>query len=306
MTPHPAADDSTTSDRARPPIGRFLTVEGRTLFYHQSGSGGPAVVVLPGAGAIALDYLNLHDRVARLTTCILYDRAGTGWSDDAALPRPLGHMTDELHALLTSAAIAPPYLLVGHSLGGALARHYAQRFPSHVFALLLVDPAHEDAPAHYPPEVRAMSEAYSDGPIPELPAEVLAVWRSAFADKFHRLPPDVLEPLLDRHLARWRTGMEEARDAEQFVYAPLRAAGATPDVPLIVLSAMGTEVSPTQFLPVELQRAVNEGKRMVHRAIAASVPRGEERVLPDAVHTWVCVDQEDEVVRAIADLLGDR
>ncbi len=306
MAPKAVTDDSPSSERMRPPIGGLLEVEGRTLFYHRSGSGGPAVVFVPGAGAIALDYLNLHDRVSRLSTSILYDRAGTGWSDDVALPRPLGDVTDELHALLATAAIAPPYLLVGHSLGGAIARHFAQRFPSDVFALLLVDPAHEDGPAHYPPEVREMSEASSNGPIPDLPAAVLAVWRSAFADKFQRLPAAVLEPLLDRHLARWRTGMEEARDAEHFVYEPLRAAGKTPDVPLIVLSAMGTEVSPTQFLPVELQRAVNEGKRVVHRAIAASVPRGVERVLPDAVHTWVCLDQEDDVVRAIADLLGDR
>src|SRR5262249_3915388 len=37
-----------------------------------------------------------------------------------------------------------PYLLVGHSLGGLYARHYAQRFPDEVAALLLLDPAHED------------------------------------------------------------------------------------------------------------------------------------------------------------------
>ena len=37
-----------------------------------------------------------------------------------------------------------PYLLVGHSLGGLYARHYATRFPGEVAALLVLDPAHED------------------------------------------------------------------------------------------------------------------------------------------------------------------
>jgi hypothetical protein len=45
------------------------------------GSGDPAVVFLPGAGLVVLDFLNIHERVAEITTSVLYDRAGTGWSD---------------------------------------------------------------------------------------------------------------------------------------------------------------------------------------------------------------------------------
>ncbi len=44
------------------------------------------MVFLPGASAVGLDYLNIHDQAAKLTTSVLYDRGGTGWSDPAELP----------------------------------------------------------------------------------------------------------------------------------------------------------------------------------------------------------------------------
>lgn len=85
-----------------PPAGRHYEVQGRRLFLHKSGSGGPAVVFLPGAGAFGLDYLNLHERVAGFTTCVLYDRAGTGWSDPVELPRTAAEVATELRESATA------------------------------------------------------------------------------------------------------------------------------------------------------------------------------------------------------------
>ncbi len=304
MNPTPAANTSGTRTEASPPLGRLLEVGGRHLFLHQSGVGGPAVVILPGAGTVGLDYLNIHDRAAEFTTSVLYDRAGTGWSDSAKLPRTAADVTSELRELLRAAGVTPPYLLVGHSLGGAFARHYAQRFPEEVAALLLLDPGHEDSPAHYPKEVLDMQEHFKTAPMPEFPAELLAMWREVFAQKFASWPAEVREPLLDYHVEHWRIGMEEAKDGGEGVFAELRSATATPDVPLIVLTAMGVDTSPVSFMPAQLQHAVNDGKRIVNRALAASVPRGEERVLADAVHSWMHVDSEDAVLLAITDLLA--
>ena len=69
------------------PLARFYDVGGRQLMLYASGTGGPVVVFLPGAGLTGLGYLNLHEQAARFTTSLLYDRAGTGWSDHAELPR---------------------------------------------------------------------------------------------------------------------------------------------------------------------------------------------------------------------------
>jgi len=49
----------------------------------------------------------------------------------------------ELQALLEAAKVPGPYVLVGQSLGGLLARLYAERYASNVVGMVLVDPTHE-------------------------------------------------------------------------------------------------------------------------------------------------------------------
>ena len=50
----------------------------------------------------------------------------------------------DLHTLLDRAGIAPPYVLVGHSLGGIYAREFARRYPDDVAGLVFVDSTHEE------------------------------------------------------------------------------------------------------------------------------------------------------------------
>jgi pimeloyl-ACP methyl ester carboxylesterase len=50
----------------------------------------------------------------------------------------------ELHAVLEKAGEKPPFLLVGHSYGGWLARLFAETFPADVFGVVLVDASAED------------------------------------------------------------------------------------------------------------------------------------------------------------------
>ncbi len=102
-------------------------------------NGPPAVVFLPGGGAIGRDYWNVHRRTAELTTSV-----STTGPAPATLPRTSTDVTDELRGLLREVGLQSPYVLVGHSLGGLYARHYAIRFPGEVAALLLLDPAHEN------------------------------------------------------------------------------------------------------------------------------------------------------------------
>jgi hypothetical protein len=57
-------------------------------------------------------------------------------------------------------------------------------------------------------------------------------------------------------------------------------------------------------MPDEQQRLVIEGKRRLNAAIAASVPRGENRELADACHSFMMAERADAVSSALGDLLA--
>ena len=55
------------------------------------------------------------------------------------MPRTAESVVADLHALLETAAVPGPYVLVGHSLGGLFVRLYAATYPDEVAGLVLVD-----------------------------------------------------------------------------------------------------------------------------------------------------------------------
>jgi pimeloyl-ACP methyl ester carboxylesterase len=285
-----------------PPIGRRYAVAGRQLALHRAGSGAPSVVFMPGAGLVGLDYLNVATQIARSTTAVLYDRAGTGWSDAVALPRTAAAVAEELRALLEAAEVPGPYLLVGHSLGGAYIRRYAQLFPDEVAGLLFLDPAHEgyaDFPRQGPLAQVRMALAM-------LPA--LLNLRKFYGPKFEAMlrawPDGLRQTLIDYHLAAWRKTLDEARNLQSEILGEIGRGGPLPDVPLIVLTAMGIDPFQAAFMPEEELRALNGLKAPVYEAFARSVPHGENRALADAGHSTLHTDRPYAVVQAVHDILA--
>ena len=143
------------------------------------------MIFVPGAGSFGLDFALVQERVAEFATAILYDRAGTGWSDDAELPRSATEVTDELRAVLQATAGPAPYVLVGHSLGGAYVQRYAQRFPDEVAGLVLLDPAHEDWNLYMPEDLQIRAEDMQEV---ELPPEYIALVREQFTPALLGVP----------------------------------------------------------------------------------------------------------------------
>jgi pimeloyl-ACP methyl ester carboxylesterase len=75
---------------------------------------------------------------------LLYERSGYGCSEESPNEPDSLTIVDELSRLLVAADLKPPYLVVGHSWGGILAREFIAAQPSEdICGLVLVDPVQE-------------------------------------------------------------------------------------------------------------------------------------------------------------------
>ena len=283
------------------PLGRLYDVGGRQLMLYASGTGGPVVVVLPGAGLTGLGYLNLHEQVSQFATSVLYDRAGTGWSDHAELPRSATEVTDELRSLLRVAGVLAPYVFVGHSLGGIYARCFAQRFPADVAGLVFLDPGHEDYTTKLPTP-SLFERLRTSLALFRALLQLKRHYRGFFERMFADWPAPVRDLLFEYHLTSWRIGLKEAKNFES-ICDEVRRGGDMPDVPLIVLTGMGIDPFRAVFATDASQRKLNKIKLAINRAIANSVSHGEHRALENAAHATFHVDRPDAVVQAIRNLL---
>jgi pimeloyl-ACP methyl ester carboxylesterase len=142
----------------------LVDIGGRRLYLECRGTGSPTVVLeagyrnhggiwsLPSPGVPPPGVL---PGVAAFTRVCAYDRPGAvvineddtvdrSRSDPVAELRSMQEIVADLHALLQAAKVPGPYVLAGHSMGGAIARLYAGAYPDEVVGLVLVDAAHEN------------------------------------------------------------------------------------------------------------------------------------------------------------------
>jgi pimeloyl-ACP methyl ester carboxylesterase len=142
-----------------PPIGQMVDIGGYRLHMHVEGAGTPTVILESGAGGIGLSWELVRPAIAKAARVITYDRAGLGWSDPSPKPRQADVMAEELHTMLVNANIPAPYILVGHSLGGSVARQFAAKYPNEVAGLVMVDSAHEQQMKHFPEALVKMANS---------------------------------------------------------------------------------------------------------------------------------------------------
>jgi pimeloyl-ACP methyl ester carboxylesterase len=127
-----------------PPSGRLVDVGGRSLYLECAGSGSPTVVLQSGLGEASSSWARIAPGVAASTRVCAYDRAGHGRSDEAG-PQDGIALAADLVRLLEGAGVAAPYVLVGHSSGGAYLRVFAARHPDAVAGMVLLDAQPADA-----------------------------------------------------------------------------------------------------------------------------------------------------------------
>lgn len=120
----------------------LIDVGGRKMEIIRAGHGDPTVVMeLAGPGPRL--WAEILPKIAKITSTVSYYHLGTGRSDPAPNDRSAQQIAAELRALLKKAGVKPPYILVGHSMGGLYARVFAIIYPEDVAGLVLVDPSHE-------------------------------------------------------------------------------------------------------------------------------------------------------------------
>ena len=109
------------------------------------GKSSPAVIMIAGSQAFSFDWSLVMPDISKITLVCTYDRPALAWSDPGPMPRTFDQDIYELHTLLQKSGIKPPYILVGHSLGGIIARLFEKKYSNEVKGLVLVDATSEDA-----------------------------------------------------------------------------------------------------------------------------------------------------------------
>ncbi|MEV6561454.1 alpha/beta hydrolase [Nocardia sp. NPDC051756] len=292
-------NNSISSTRLAPPIGEFQEIDGRRLFVHRSGSGGPAVVFLTGASAIGLDYFGVQQQVSQFTTAVLYDRGGTGYSDPLPLPRTATAVATELRELLQAQDIPAPWVLAAHSLGGFYAHRFAQLYPQDVAGLVWLDGLHRDWDDFMPP-ASSLAEFERMGPDLEQLEQMRPALREMHAELYADYPEYVREPLIDVRVSAesMRAGLAERRTLVDLA-TELRAGPGIPDVPVIALSVVGTDPNQPDLATPEM----NDAKTRMDAALVGVVSHGEQRLLSDTLHHRLCFDRPDAVVQAVRDVV---
>jgi pimeloyl-ACP methyl ester carboxylesterase len=119
-----------------PPIGRFIAVDGARLHYVDRGTG-PVVVLVHGLGGNLRNFYGLVDKLAATCRVVAVDRPGSGYSTVSGEHPTLSAQAAIIARFLRRLGLDRP-LLVGHSLGGALALALALDHSDCVRGLVLI------------------------------------------------------------------------------------------------------------------------------------------------------------------------
>ena len=285
--------------------------DGRRMNLVCAGSGSPTVILESGSGWGALSWRKVQAPLARITRTCAYDRAGLGFSDPAPGPRTSAAAVADLAALLKAAAVAPPYVLVGNSLGGMHVRLFADRHLDEVAGLVLVDPAVE----HQQRRLEAVAPQMAkdrDAALSRLRGCVATLEREAWLSPAARacagepdpgLPASVNAAVLAERArpSYARTSLSEFENLMGASAAELAAARRSyGDLPLVVLTADHPALSP-RLPPDQRARAAALWVRM-HDELAALSSQGVNRVVPGSGHV-IQATTPDAVVAAVAEVV---
>ncbi|MGE5406935.1 MAG: alpha/beta fold hydrolase [Methanosarcina sp.] len=122
---------------------KYADIDGQKFRCKILGSGNITVIFESGMSDSLETWGSIPDTIALSAKVFLYDRADIGKSDTSRQKRTIPNMVQELKSLLNHEKINPPFILVGHSLGGYITRYFCSTYPEDIKGLLLLDPSPE-------------------------------------------------------------------------------------------------------------------------------------------------------------------
>jgi pimeloyl-ACP methyl ester carboxylesterase len=206
----------------------------------------------------------IFPQVKSISTVLLYNRFNYGNSDTVDAPQTGTAVVSTLRGLLSETGLKPPYVLVGHSMGGIYVQLFARQYPGEVAGVVLIDSSHPDQE-----EMRQAQEG---------------AFRRAVSDSIYWLD----------HLTHPRRHSEISSFSE--TAHQIRAAAPFPDIPLTVISA--GKAPPSWLVGDDFSQIFQANQQR----LAALSPQGKQIIAQQSGH-FVQNEEPDLVVQAIREVV---
>lgn len=280
--------------RFNPMVGQRIDVGGYKLHIDCMGQGSPTVILDAGLGDTYVSWRKVQPQIAKFVRVCSYDRAGLGYSDSSPRPRTSDVIAEELHALLQAAGVQPPYVLLGHSMGGYDVRLYASLYPKEVAGMLLVDASHPDQENRFPPELKNLEGSWQrEAEFLEYTTPFGIPRLLGFCDE---------EPVQRAAECNFHSANEGVAELKAFPRSAAEAAatGGLGDLPLVVLSH--DPEKPSADLPAGLAKPTNEAWEKMQEDLAHLSTRGTQTIAKNSSH-YIQIDRPDVVIDAVGGLV---
>ena len=254
-----------------------IDVGGRTLSLACVGptdSGRPTVIFESGLGGDRGTWGDVMTALMATDRGCSYDRAGLGLSEPATKPRTTADQVDDLHALITSAGLKPPFVFVGHSSGGWNVMVYGDRYPDDLSGVVMVDVR--------PP-------AFSERAFGALPPKA--------ANEPEALAQARAEPDWEKDPSRNPEGLDLIKSASQAT-----ATAGFGNLPLVVLTA-GDRAAITEGMPSAVAKDLDEIWMELQTGLVGLSSAGRQEIVAGATHDMP-FEKPDVIVDAIREVMG--